>query len=182
MHGDFKFDNLVRLYFPVLVFNANMDLCLQILHPTEPRVIAVLDWELSTIGHPLMDLVFHLSPFFPDYASSGKSSLFTEDSPFKPANRKASGIPEPQVLLDRYAEIVGFDMRKDGGGKDWEVASIFHYFRAATISHGIQARAISGRASSDFSHLYFDMTKQSMDAALQRVRRMRDRVQQGFKL
>lgn len=65
-------------------------------------------------------------------------------------------------------------MRKDGGAKDWEVASIFHYLRVATINHGIQAGAISGRASSDFSRPYFDMTKHSMGAALQRVRRTRN--------
>jgi hypothetical protein len=119
-----------------------------------------------------MDVVFFMSPFFSDYTKFGLDSSSSSESPFKPENRKASGVPEPQELLSRYAEIVGFDLTKDGGGKDWEVATIFQYIRGATISHGIQARSISGRASSDFGHLYFG-TKTSMDAAFQRVKKLR---------
>lgn len=79
-------------------------------------------------------------------------------------------MPDPDELLDRYASIVGFDLRNDGGGKDWEVAKLFHHVRGGTITHGIQARTISGQASSEFSHVYFENTKKSLDAAMARVK------------
>lgn len=121
-----------------------------------------------------MDLVFHVSPFFDDYMKVGKTPSSPSESPYKPKNRRVSGMPEPQELLDRYAEIVGFDVRKDGRGKDWDIATIFQYIRGATISHGIQARTISGRASSEFGHIYFGKTKQSLDAAWKRVERLKE--------
>jgi aminoglycoside phosphotransferase (APT) family kinase protein len=144
-------------------------------------VIAILDWELSTIGHPLMDLVFLISPFFDDYTKVGNTTS-SYKSPYRPENRESNGIPEPHELLDRYAEIVGFDLRKDGRGKDWEVASIFQYIRSATISHGIQARAISGQASSDFAHIYFEKTKKSIDAAFRRVNKLKAQQAEGSRL
>ncbi|KAK7710247.1 hypothetical protein SLS64_005831 [Diaporthe eres] len=104
------------------------------------------------------------------------------DFKFDNLSRKESGIPEPQELLDRYAEIVGFDLRKDGGGKDWDTAVIFHYLRGGTISHGIQARTINGQASSRFSHIYFGQTKAMLDAAFERVKKLESEAVGGPKL
>lgn len=129
-----------------------------------------------------MDLVFHVSPFFDDYMDVKQQGMDPSKSPYRPENRKASGMPELRELLDRYAEIVGFDPSQDGRGQDWEVATIFQYVRGATISHGIQARTISGQNSSTSSHIYFAKTKKSLDTALKRVRKLKQQKPGQIKL
>lgn len=121
-----------------------------------------------------MDIVYAVSPFWNDVKLVGRPSQTPSTAPYKPENRAKSGMPDPDKLLDLYARISGWDPRRESGGKDWEIAKIFHYVRSGTITHGIQARTITGQASSDFSRLYFENTRKSLDTALKMVEALRE--------
>ena len=124
-----------------------------------------------------MDAVYVISPFWNTVTKAGNPTQGGSgaSSPYASANRANFGMPDPNELMDRYSKIVGFDLRKDNDGRDWDVAKVFHHVRGGTISHGIQARTISGQASSDFSHIYFENTKRSLEAALGRVKELKEK-------
>ncbi len=117
VHGDFRLDNMV-------------------VHPTEPRIIAVLDWELSTIGHPLADFTYHLMSWQMPDIGLGSAGL-------KGRDLAQLGIPDEDEYIARYCKRTGRD-----GIPHREFYSAFNFFRLAAILQGIAGRVRDGTAAS----------------------------------
>ena len=118
VHGDYRLDNMI-------------------IHPAEPRIIAVLDWELSTIGHPLGDFTYHLMAWQMPEIGIGSTGLQGKDL-------EALGIPSEEDYVASYCAKTG----RDDGIANRDFYSAYNFFRIAAILQGIAGRVRNGTAAS----------------------------------
>ena len=117
VHGDYRIDNVI-------------------FHSVEPRILAVLDWELSTLGHPLADFAYHCMVWrIPPGVFRGLGGL----------DLAPLGIPTEREYVEAYCRRTG---RAGIEPRDWEYYIVYNMFRIAAIVQGVMARALQGNASS----------------------------------
>jgi aminoglycoside phosphotransferase (APT) family kinase protein len=136
VHGDYRLDNVI-------------------LHPSEPKVLAVLDWELSTLGDPLADFTYHLMQWDmpPEDTGAGTGTLVGFDLP-------ALGIPARDAYVDAYVRRTGLDPRPH-----LAAYLAYNFFRIAAILQGIVGRVRDGTATSEHAAAKAQMVRPLADTA-----------------